>query len=64
MQNRRLLWPATAAFYKGEIVSMSGVVQRHRPGHASDWMPRNVNAFEVYDVAGNQLTDAVILLHT
>jgi hypothetical protein len=42
---------------------MSGVVQRHRPGHAGDFMLRNVNtgAFEVYDLAGNQLTDAVSL---
>jgi hypothetical protein len=54
------------AFHKGDIVSMSGVVQRHRPGHAGDSMLRNVNtgAFEVYDIAGNQLTDAVSLSHT
>jgi hypothetical protein len=35
--------------------------ESHRPGHAGDFMLRNVNtgALEIYDFAGNQLTAAV-----
>src|SRR5215471_12390911 len=58
LQSRASAALGTTSLYKGEIVSMSGVVQRHRPGRGGDLMLRN---FEVYDIADNQLTDAVSL---
>jgi len=58
LQSRASAALGTTSLYKREIVSMSGVVQRHRPGRAGDLMLRN---FEVYDIADNQLTDAVSL---
>src|SRR5262249_50627803 len=58
LQSRASAALGTTSLYKREIVSMSGVVPRHRPGRAGDLMLRN---FEVYDIADNQLTDAVTL---
>lgn len=58
LQSRASAALGTTSLYKREIVSMSGVVPRHRPGRAGDLMLRN---FEVYDIADNQLTDAVSL---
>src|SRR5215831_7022125 len=49
---------AQRAFTSARSCQMSGVVPRHRPGRAGDLMLRN---FEVYDIADNQLTDAVSL---